>query len=81
MSNFLTRQQIAVLYGFPADTKEVYAHGARIKHIVPDASHPKIKLADLKFGSPEYNALHDRLMRMTTKPAAQVIESEVSEIF
>jgi hypothetical protein len=80
MSVLLTKEQIRSLYGI-IGKGEVVAYGRAIKHIAPDASHRKIKLADLKFGSPEYNALHDRLMRMKTKPAAQVVESEVSEIF
>jgi hypothetical protein len=78
MATILTRQQIAILYGLPADTKEVYAHGARIKHTVPGAK--RRKLEDMEFGSAEYNAEYDRLLKTPSKPAVQVIESQVTEI-
>ena len=78
MSQFLTRQQIAVLYGLPEDTKEVYAHGARIKHSVPGARRRKVTLDD--FGSKAHDEHYDRLMKTPGKPAVQVIESEVTEI-
>jgi hypothetical protein len=78
MATILTRQQIAVLYGLPADTKEVYAFGAHIKHTVPGAKRRKFTLDD--YGTPEFDAYYDRLWKTPGKPAVQVIESEVQEI-
>jgi hypothetical protein len=78
MSQILTRQQIAILYGLPADTKEVYAHGARIKHTVPGAKRRRFTLDD--FGTEEFNAYHDRLLKTPSKPAARAaVEPDVEE--
>jgi hypothetical protein len=80
MATILTRQQIAVLYGLPADTKEVYAFGARIKHSVPGAKRRRFTLDD--YGTPEAEAYFDRLLKTPPKPAQRevVVESEVQEI-
>lgn len=78
MAIILTKEQIRALYGFKAN-EEVVAFGRAIKQSVPRSRIRKLKLEDFEWGSAEYNALYDRIYNRSSKPAVQVIESQVVE--
>lgn len=81
MSQILSKEQIRALYGFKAN-EEVVAFGARIKRTNPGRTNRRRKLEDMDFGSAEYNAEYDRLLKTPSKPAKLevVVESDVQEI-
>jgi hypothetical protein len=77
MATILSKEQIRVLYG-TKNNEELVAFGRSIKHAIPVAKLRRFTLDD--FGTPEFEAYHDRLLKTPSKPAARVIESEVQEL-
>jgi hypothetical protein len=77
MATILTKDQICALYG-AKNNEELVAYGRVIKHTEPVAKLRRFTLDD--FGTPEFEAYHDRLLKTPSKPAARVIESEVQEL-
>ena len=78
MSTILSKSDILKLYRAKS-YEDLVVFGRAIKHTVPVAKLRKLTIDDI--GSKAHDAEYNRLMKTPSKPAAQVIESQVNEIF
>jgi hypothetical protein len=82
MSVSLTKEQIRALYGATGKKGEVVAFGRSVENTMTSAYRAQVEADARTMSRSELWERHgDYLSKLKTKPAAQVIESEVSEIF